>query len=274
MKLLISDESVHFFVGTALAGRYNLNDSFKPFIHPLNTPTGRTVSCASPHDHKHHKGLMYALRTAEVNFWEEVSTQPGEQVGRQRPQGFTTVAESGEEVGFTEQLCWEAVESTVPIFLEERTIRWRQHNAAIVWTWNTRLTAQRDLRLIKSQWSWPLSDGRKINYHGLGLRFTRSFGATGNNALTLDDKTVNFKDGMGAAPRQACFTGSFDPVWPELPGAKASVTFTQRQRNGLFVLDAPFAFMSLGPSNLEELVISPGQVLEERYEITVADVPG
>ena len=65
------------------------------------------MSLAMPHDHPHHKGLMYALRTPHVNFWEERSTLPGEVVGRQIHQQFDELTEVGEHVGFVELLRWE-----------------------------------------------------------------------------------------------------------------------------------------------------------------------
>lgn len=215
---------------------------------------------------------MYALRTGEINFWEEVSTIAGEAVGRQRHVELLNVASDGEEVGFTETLAWESVDVTEPIFLENRTLRARHVGNAFVWTWVTRITVRRNCHLIKSQWSWALPDGRRINYHGLGLRLVRSFGCTGGHTLTLDGREISFLEAMGQIARQVTFRGTFDPVWPQWPGPQAAVTFEQEQRNGLFVLESPFSFMGLGPSNLEEIDVCTGEVLEETYHIRVADV--
>src|SRR5215218_6200604 len=121
MQLVVTDQAVSFVDGERVAGRYVLDDPFKPFIHPLKTPAGHTVSLAMPHDHPHHKGLMYALRTPQVNFWEERSTLPGEVVGRQIHQRFDELTEVGEQVGFVEILRWET-EAGEALFQERRSI--------------------------------------------------------------------------------------------------------------------------------------------------------
>ena len=159
-----------------------------------------------------------------------------------------------------------------PVFEENRELRAGHNGNGFSWTWGTQITVRRESRLIKSQWSWALPDGRRINYHGLGLRLVRSFDCTGGNDLMLDGQKTSFGQGMGQIFRQVTFRGTLDPIWPQWPGPQASITFQQQQGNGLFVLESPFAFMSLGPSNLEERDLSTGEVLEETYHIRVADV--
>ena len=84
-----------FHHGAVLAGRYAYRDPFKPHVHPLNTPMGYTVSLRSPHDHPHHKALMYALRASDVNFWEEYATTDQEKVGQQEHETFLRVVDEG-----------------------------------------------------------------------------------------------------------------------------------------------------------------------------------
>jgi len=188
IDVLDTGGALEFRAGARLAGRYHYRDAFKPFFGTLNTPKGHNVALVSPHDHKHHKGLMYALRAKDVNFWEEVTSLPDEVVGRQRHERFDLVMSSNEEAGFRQVLTWEAVDGTRQSFLETRSVRVRETPQGYQWTWETTLAAQRDLTLIMSQWSAVLKDGRKINYHGLGLRFVRAFGGTGNNAIFVDGK--------------------------------------------------------------------------------------
>lgn len=281
LRLIVTDQHVDFVAADGtLAGRYHHRDEFKPFIHPLNSPQGHCVSLARPHDHRHHKALMYALRTPELNFWEEVSTLPGEKVGRERHVAFAEVRAVGDVVGFAETLVWEPMEGGAAVFDEIRRISCRREGAAFVWSWDTTLTTHRSTRLIQSQWSRPSPEGRKINYHGLGLRFCREFaGGTRNNALQLDDgplqwnrnaKPFDFAVAMGATPRSVTYVGHIDGTWP-VP--RIGVTLTQQQANGLFVLETPFAFMALGPSNLAEKPLAAGDVLREKYTVTVADLP-
>ncbi|MDO8545008.1 MAG: PmoA family protein [Opitutaceae bacterium] len=280
MRMKISADAVEFLTSDgALAGRYNYTDAFKPYVHPLQSPKGHSVSLVSPHDHQHHKGLMYALRIPELNFWEERSTLPGEAVGRQRHLAFSEQRESGGEAGFTQTLSWEPAGGGEAVFEETRRISCRRDGAAFVWTWDTTLKSRRATRLVQSQWSHKKPDGGKINYHGLGLRLRREFGGgTRNNGLQLDDAPIRWNKGsarfdfttaMGATPARATFIGSIDGIWPT---PQVAVTLAQGQRNALFVMEEPFAFFTLGPSNLAERPLAAGETLREHYTVTVADV--
>lgn len=278
IRLQITPDHVDFVADDGVvAGRYRYRDPFKPHVHPVSSPKGHVVSLASPHDHQHHKGLMYALRTPEFNFWEERSTLPGERVGRQRHLAFSEVREAGETAGFTETLSWEPAEGGDAVFSETRRIACRRDAAGFVWTWECTLKVHRATRLVQSQWSHKKADGGKINYHGLGFRLRREFGGgTRNNALQLDGgplqvnrgKGFDFTSAMGATPRRVMFVGSIDGVWP-VP--QVGVTIEQQQPNGLFVMEVPFAFFALGPSNLAERSLAAGETLVERYTVTIAD---
>jgi len=271
MRMEIDDRGVTFRSGDRIAGRYVTSDEYKPYLHPLNTPAGHTVSLRSPHDHRHHKGLMYALRIPEVNFWEERSTLPAEVVGRQRHDGYRSTLVSGEEVGFVEKLTWLPAAGGDAIFREVRTIKCRDEGlqTGYAWTWATEIETIRDVELTMSQWSAKTDDGRLVNYHGLGLRFRRDFGCTRGNRLALDGTAAPFGAGMGATPKEAEFIGSIDDTWPV---QQAGVRMWQEGRNGLFVMETPFAFMGVGPSNLGAVCLSAGDRITERYEVTVFDV--
>lgn len=272
MHLRVGQTTTEFVTNDQLAGRYVFADEFKPHVHPLNTPAGYTLSLVSPHDHKHHKGLMYALRARDMNFWEEVSTLPGEVPGRQRHERFVSVTESGETVGFDEELTWVAQDGGLPTFRERRSVTCRvlPNNGGYEWSWSTRLEAQRDLDLVMSQWSARGHDGTLVNYHGLGLRLRRDFGGTGGNALLIDGVETSFADGMGRAAAEVEFHGRLDGTWPV---RRAGVRVRQHQKNALFIMEAPFAFLSLGPSNLAPLHLPKGSRIEEQYVVSVFDLP-
>lgn len=280
MKLVVATDHVDFLSSDGrLAGRYHHGDAFKPFVHPLNSPAGHTVSLARPHDHRHQKGLMYGLRTPDLNFWEEVTTRPGEAVGRQRHVAFADVVSSGDEIGFTETLAWEPAAGGDAVFEETRRLSCRRDGAAFVWTWDAILHVRRATTLIQSQWSRPDATGKMINYHGLSIRMVREFGGpTRNNALQLDDGPVrwnrnatpfDFATAMGVVPARVRFIGHLDGTWP-VP--RVAVTMTQWQENGLFIFDTPYALMSLGPSNLAERPLAAGAELRERYTVAVEDL--
>jgi Methane oxygenase PmoA len=273
MHLTVTDRSVEFYYGSVLAGRYVYVDPFKPHLHPLNTPAGFTVSLRSPHDHPHHKGLMYALRTSDVNFWEEYATTEREKVGRQRHEAVLHIIDEGERVGFTERLDWSAVDGALSTFEETRTLNCGFHTgdrSYFYWEWSTELVAKRNLTLITSQWSIPDATGRPINYHGLGLRFRRDFGCTGGNQLLLDNESVTFKKALGCQPREVTFIGTFDETYP---AKRAGVSVAPAANHGLFVLESPFAFLSFGPTALGSRQLAPGDRLTDSYSISVFDIP-
>lgn len=276
MRLEIGAVAAVFRGPDGVAGEYRHTDPYKPHIHPLHTPAGHGVTLCSPHDHVHHKALMYALRTRDLNFWEERSTLPGERVGRQRHAAFREVVVDGDEVGFVEDLVWEAADGGNVAFHEVRRIACREDAAqrAFVWSWESALTADRDLELVQSQWSHTLPDGNRVNYHGLGIRLRRDFGGgTRNNRLTVDGEVLtdaDFVDWMGLTPRSVEFVGSIDGIWP-VP--RAGVRFETGAGHGLYVLSDYFPFMALGPTNLGPRAVRAGEVLLEAFRITVFDLP-
>ena len=46
-------------------------DQIKPYVRELAPLRGDNILRDSPFDHKHHHGLMFAIRVNGVNFWEE-----------------------------------------------------------------------------------------------------------------------------------------------------------------------------------------------------------
>jgi hypothetical protein len=271
MRLEITEECVDFYRESLLAGRYGYRDPFKPYIHPLNSPQGWALSLRSPHDHLHHKGLMYALRAADLNFWEEHATTAQEKVGRQRHDRFGAVISGGNEIGFHEQLTWIGEDGTLETFVEHRAISCRFNDTGhtcFQWEWSTELIARRDVTLTLSQWSVKNDQGRPINYHGLGLRLRRDFGCTGGNQLLLDGAAVPFNRALGLTPREAVFIGSLDDTRPI---RKAGVKICPSDSHGLFVLESPFAFISFGPTVLGTLRLKDGDHLKDSYLISVFD---
>lgn len=270
MRLQLADTSMDILgEGGGLAGRYVFADPYKPYLHPLLTPSGVAMSAFMPHDHKHHRALMYALRTPELNFWEERATVPGERVGRQVHVELSEVVEQGDTVGFTQRLVWCAHDDEVPVLLETRRVSCRSEGRGFSWTWHTRLEAQRELTLRMSQWSSPRADGRLVNYHGLGLRLPREFGgAIANVELRLEGSRSGVAEAHGTAPHSIEYRGAVDGYWPV---RFAGVRFRQRQPNTLFIMKDPFAYIALGPSNDQPRTLKRGEILEEDYTVDVFD---
>lgn len=254
-----------------LAARYAYDDAFKPSLHPLMTPGGLVVSAFMPHDHKHHRALMYALRTPDINFWEERQTLPGEVVGRQAHRGFDAIEREGDQVGFTQSLLWSAEDGSLPTFAETRRLTCSLSPAgdAFRWDWTSEFSVLRDTTLIMSQWSAPRADGAIVNYHGLGLRLPREFGgAQADITVHVDDRPAGVAEALGTVPRTVEYTAAVDGFWPV---RRAGVRIGQSQANALFILKDPFAYLSLGPSNLAPRPVTEGERITERYRIEIFD---
>lgn len=272
MRLSLSDDTIEIAAENgALAGRYVFEDAYKPYLHPLLTPSGVLMSGFMPHDHKHHRALMYALRTEEVNFWEERSTLPGERVGRQVHRGLSEVVATGGTVSFTQALDWCEADSDEPIFREVRRISCSAlpDGRTFAWTWSTRMAVDKDVTLRMSQWSSARPDGRLVNYHGLGLRLPREFGGgMARPEIAGDGVATDVTVALGSTPRRLDYISAADGYWPV---RHAGVRFTQGQDNALFIMKDPFAYISLGPTNLAPLKLKRGAVIEERYGVEVFD---
>jgi hypothetical protein len=86
----------------------------------------------------------------------------------------------------------------------------------------------------------------------------------------VDGSRIPVEQGLGTVAREVEFRGSIDGTWPV---ETARLLIRQDQRNALFVMDTPFAFMGLGPTNLAPMRMRKGEKLRETYEIVVADGP-
>jgi len=264
----LNDKEVCFLLNGDIRGRYVLSDSFKPYFRSLCTPAGHETTLVSPGDHRHHKGLMFGLRCVDLNFWEE---NPGEPAGVQRILSTRSLPDGD---GIEQELLWVAENGEMETYREVRQIRAEEEGDAICYQWKTRREALRDHRLIKSEWSLEVPDGRTINYHGLGIRLPWMW------RFPVDAFCGVEKNGVPEDPMAAC--GATDPsvgFWGLVDGkwnrTVASVTVRQppEQAHTWFVLKGDFPYLSVGPSNAEELEVATGHVFEETYWIEVADRP-
>ncbi|MEX0324925.1 MAG: DUF6807 family protein [Puniceicoccaceae bacterium] len=263
MQTTITTDYVEFRDSANVAGIYVLNDPFKPYFRELRTPAGHNVVHVSPGDHRHHKGLMYALKTTEVNFWEE--DPDSGKCGIQE-----ILATEPVPGGFCQKLLWREEIGNWETYQETRTITCRSSNHGYDWTWHTRRTSLRDHLLVKSDWALDLEDGRKINYHGLGIRFPWMwcFGGSEYGTVEMDSKPVEVLECNGSRVRSVGFTGLIDGQWNR---TEAAVTISQDHTFGWFALRSGFPYLSVGPSVLEEVTIKKGETIEEIYSIRVED---
>jgi hypothetical protein len=239
-----------------LCGIYHYGDPFKSFFRGLYTPSGKDVVAPPPLDHPHHKGLQFGLCASDVNFWEEsLTAEPKDHqipIGNQRS-GKPVLLPPADGIGFTQQVVW--ARDKVITFNETRRISVTAIPGAYVWVWRTTLIAERNVEIIKSVWSM---EPGLIGYCGLGLRLVRDL----------------FQGGTVSPP--GAVSGS-TPTTVSFLGNGAAVTFQQdaAQANALFVSfyggNPDFAFMALGPTNLQPRTLAKGEHLDGTYVVTVAD---
>jgi len=238
-------------------------------MHPLYTGRGCCATDAMPFDHRHHKGVMYALRCADQNFWEEDDDQA--ECGMQKVTDVH-LNEAGHSI--TLDLLWTSYnEPRVQTYRELRTITCTPSEYGFRWTWRSQRTALRDHRLIKSEWSMEDRRGIKINYHGLGIRLPRSFavGEEGNtHGFESNGVDMPAEEGHGSVTQNALMWSLIDGYWD---APKVSVRLEQESDFTLFALRAPITYLAMGPSNLEEIDVKTGQTFDETYHVTVEDIP-
>ena len=267
MQIELDTHAARFHAAGREAGTYILDDPFKPYIHPLRTPAGHCLTMAMPMDHRHHKGLMYSLLCADLNFWEE---RPGSgNCGVQRILRTDVI-----EGGICQELLWAEEDGSLETYREKRTITvsLRAGGRAFAWSWQSQREALRDHRLVKSEWSSKLPDGRRINYHGLGIRppWAWAFRMDQFNATAIDGRPLSPEEACGQTGQTFRWWGTIDGFWK---APKAALTIHQEQDFGWFVIRDNFPYLSVGPSVLEEQEIRAGTVFTETYTIIAEDLP-
>ncbi len=269
MDIAVHTDRVAFRHDGKPFAEYILNDRFKPHFRSLRTPAGHETTLVSPGDHRHHKGLMYALRCEDLNFWEE---RPGD--GQCGVQEVCSTDLLPERDGIFQEILWKEESGALETYRETRTIRVRRLTdaSAFVLSWHTSREALRDHRLIKSPASIDLPDGRRINYHGLGIRlpWMWRFPSRRSGGVEVNRAPADPLDARGTTAPSVGFWGLIDGQWKR---TVASVTITQQQTFTWFVLKRDFPYLSIGPSNIEEFTVGKGDVSEESYSIEIADRP-
>jgi hypothetical protein len=265
------DGAIQFMFGDLPAGAYQINDSHKPYLHPLYTPAGHKLSLGRPHDHPHHKGLMFALVTETHNYWEEYPFDESTKVGVQRVEGPPELSTSSKELSCHHKLHWCGEDETVPQITEERTISCvlDESGEGFNWKWSSCLTPNCDTQLVKSPYSPKVGEGTLVNYHGLGIRLRREFGCTGGNGVRIGDEFMPVGDALGKTANSVTFQGSIDEIWP-VP--KCEVTFSSPEPFGVFAMDTPFAYLAYGPSVLETPLWRKGESINLKFAIRLADI--
>lgn len=252
-------------------------ESRKPYIHPLRTLSGNTVTGYRPNDHRWHKGLqMTASHVSGQNFWGGNTYVRGEgyralpeRVGSMRHEGFETFEVHPDELRFVENLRW-LNNGGAPWAFERRELRAHSVDPANgTWAldWSIRLT---NTCAEPLRFGSPTTEGREMaGYTGLHWRGPREFtggtvrgpGTTGADAM------------MGTQGRWLAFTGEHDEV-----DGHSTVVFEHCPSNSesaheshWFVRSDPTPAVAISWAFFEEFELPGGESFEYTYRILIAD---
>ncbi|MFE6974094.1 PmoA family protein [Streptomyces sp. NPDC057682] len=252
----------------------------KPYIHPLRTLAGHTVTGYRPHDHRWHKGLqMTASQLSGQNLWGGNTYVRGEgylplpeRVGSMAHRGFDEVTVAADRVTVAERLTWHPHDGA-PWADETRRIEVhevRPESGSWALTWSFSVTNRRDEPL---RFGSPTTEGRSAaGYTGLFWRGPRSF--RDGVILTPDGEGPGV---MGAQAPWLAFRGELDGA-----DGHATLVFAHAPENDhtgaggqhpahWFVRNDPFAAVAPSFAFHDTLVLAPGATLTRRYRVVVAD---
>lgn len=90
----------------------------RPYVHPLRTPAGLTLTRNAPDDHPWHHGLWFTIKFVnQENFWEEYDAY-----GVLRHDAEPTITEHGDDVTVAGSLTWTRPDRETVALREDR--RW------------------------------------------------------------------------------------------------------------------------------------------------------
>ncbi|MFW6690709.1 PmoA family protein [Streptomyces sp. MAR4 CNX-425] len=283
----MTDLGIRHDIGSALAVRDGRTELFryvyhpstpelespKPYLHPLRTRSGRTVSLFRPWDHRWHKGIAWSLPVVgEENFWGGPTYVHGkfyvqrDNNGTQRHRRFTGIDASHGKVAFGHELDW-ITQAGARILTEHRTLTARILSpGAWALSFETCLTNVSGQDIVIGS---PTTRGREnAGYGGLFWRGPRSF--TGGRLVTPDG-VGSGEEVRGQHHAWMAFAGRHDGN-----GAPSLILMVDHAENPhhppqWFARSEEFACLNPAPFFSEEFLIPPGENARFRYGIGVAD---
>lgn len=278
--LAVRDDDVELFRYTYEPDSPQL-ESPKPFLHPIRTRAGRTVSLFRPWDHVWHKGIAWSLPVVgEENFWGGPTYIHGrfyvqlDNDGTQRHEAITRLSVDPAAEGSADEqvarvahdLEWIS-QGGVRMFTERRTITARIVDEAC-WA----LTFETEMTNVTAEpiaIGSPTTKGREnAGYGGLFWRGPRSF--TGGVLVTADGTGAG-DDVRGQRHEWMGFAGRHDDV-----DASSLIVMVDAAENPhhppqWFARSEEFACLNPAPFFSEEVVVPAGETVAFRYGVGIAD---
>ena len=249
-------------------------DTPKPYMHPLRTPGGISLTSFQPSDHVWHRGLWFAWKFIDgINYWEEEMASDGALVsqGRTLPHGAETVNFAGDgSATLRHPLAYVAPDGR-KVLQENRTIVIRPpdgRDMVIDFVHDFRAgDAPATLSATPDAAETPWG-----GYSGLGLRAARSL---------TDCRVVNDSGQTGSA------TNGARAVWVDLSGIADGGPSADRAA-GLALIDHPgnprypspsyvyynskdFGYINPSLLRHEPMILDAGQALRLAYRAVAHD---
>ncbi|MCL4205819.1 MAG: PmoA family protein [Pirellulaceae bacterium] len=237
---------------------------FKVYVQSLTTPAGRQILRDSPHDHIHHRALMYAMGVDGVDFWGEA---PGGRHGKQIPAGGATrsVAVTADDLwqaNIEQDLDWRDADGQV-LLREERHLRLDGNTlpGATLLVWDSQFRTPVGKQQVEL---W----GR--HYFGLGLRMVASMDQGGKLLTPADDQ------GEVVRGTEKLLSGPWCAYTAAVDGHPVTVAMfdhpDNRPKATWFTMTGPFAYLSatLGLKD-EKLAVKADAPLRLRYAVALWD---
>jgi hypothetical protein len=252
--------------------RYRYADvPMKPCVDQLFSPAGVQVLRDSPHDHKHHHALMFALAADGVDFWAEFPN-----CGTQKQRSLETInrlvlmpnGQWQKRAGLAEELDWTNPASKQTLLVERREV-------CVLGVLNAK---DADLGATLVEWQSQLetpqgTDSVKLtgsHYFGLGMRFLQSM--DGGRFLYADDQPGEVVRGdERLTPAKWCaYAAKADgkPVTVAVFDDPQNIRYPAK----MFTMTQPFAYLSATRNEWKEpITLRADKPLEFHYAVAVWD---
>lgn len=236
---------------------------FKVYVQSLTTPAGRQILRDSPHDHIHHRSLMYAVGVDGVDFWQE---NPEARPGKQVPVGDLSCRSASSngrwQATIEQQIDWQDADGQV-LMHEARRLRVDGGTLpdATLLVWDSQFRTPSGKPQVEL---W----GR--HYFGLGLRMITSMDQGGRVLSPTEN------EGEVVRGTERLLTGPWCAYTAAADGHPVTVAMFDHPENRpqavWFTMTGPFAYLSatLGLKDTK-LVLPADSPLRLRYAVVLWD---
>lgn len=227
----------------------------KAYIHPLCV-RGNAITLASPHDHVHHRGVMFAADVNGVNFWEE---SPVEACGYQEVVRVEDVSCDPRTTGYALAIHWRKMSNHALVLTERRELTFAlTEDDGLLVSWTSRLTPAGGDATING--ATPHSP---ISYYGLGVRFARGMDWGGRH------QNANGEQGVEATLGKRAPWHDYTARQDETHVVTGLTIFDHpknpRYPTEWFTMQRPFAYLTASLVATQPFKICAGDTLTLRY---------